>query len=59
MTSRCPDCAQALDHCHGDLVVHASGRPECTDPACVELDVPRHRNVVGCDALGCTCTDAT
>ncbi|GAA3047474.1 hypothetical protein [Actinokineospora globicatena] len=35
----CPDCATALDHCHGTLIpTHST----CTTPSCVDLDPARH-----------------
>lgn len=61
-TSRasCPRCRERVIHCHGTLIVHASdstGGLECTEPACVELDLACHDLVVDC--AGCTlCSDS-
>ena len=46
MTTTCPDCARATDHCHGTLVRRADGTLECTDAECVDERGERHDLVV-------------
>ncbi|MGU3431803.1 hypothetical protein ACNHUS_02190 [Actinomycetes bacterium M1A6_2h] len=55
----CHDCAAAVDHCHGTLIVHSTHVVECTDETCVELQAIRHVFVVDCTAVagGCVCAD--
>ncbi|HET6500968.1 MAG TPA: hypothetical protein VFG87_09430 [Amycolatopsis sp.] len=52
----CRSCLSGLDHCHGTLVVHENGDPECTAP-CADIDEARHRLLVTCAELdgGCRC----
>ncbi|WP_188545748.1 hypothetical protein [Rhodococcoides trifolii] len=56
---KCRDCARAVDHCHGTLIVHASNAVECTEGNCAELQSVRHVFVVDCSAVagGCECVD--
>lgn len=55
--SVCPDCVAGLDHCHGTLVDHHDGAPECTEPRCAALDPARHSLRLDCAELpGCDCT---
>lgn len=58
MNATCPDCERWAEHCHGTLVRHVGGPPECTDAACGLPDTDRHDLVVVCAELaGCGCTD--
>ena len=45
------------DICHGTLVVHVVGAPECTEPDCVDLEYVRHSLVLECENItgGCVC----
>lgn len=53
----CKDCTSAVDHCHGTLVIHTAGIPECTEPDCVDLEYVRHILVLECHEItgGCQC----
>lgn len=54
----CTDCLAELDHCHGTLVEHHDGDPECTDSACGDLDRRRHDLISDCEIIlgGCGCS---
>ncbi|WP_085162701.1 hypothetical protein [Mycobacterium lacus] len=58
MNAGCRDCRAGLDHCHGTLIHHPVGRPECTEPECVSPELLRHTFVVDCDAVGCRCAES-
>ncbi|QBI18343.1 hypothetical protein ER308_01315 [Egibacter rhizosphaerae] len=51
--------AQALDLCRGELLVHADGWLECTEPGCVDLHIDAHPWVVWCEAewSHCACRE--
>ena len=53
----CRDCTAAVDHCHGTLVIHSSGSPECTEPECLDYEYVRHYLVLDCSEItgGCQC----
>ncbi|MBF6213884.1 hypothetical protein IU433_28825 [Nocardia puris] len=57
MRAICTFCESAVDHCHGTLVVHPTGRPECTDDTCPDPDHARHAFVIDCTDIagGCAC----
>lgn len=50
--------SSSIDTCHGTLVIHAVGAPECTEPECVDLEYVRHSLVLECEEVtgGCQCT---
>ncbi|MEU6582683.1 hypothetical protein [Nocardia sp. NPDC046763] len=56
----CSPCESALDHCHGTLIVHATGSVECTESDCFETDRSRHLFVADCSDMagGCGCAAA-
>lgn len=60
MNLECADCAAGFDHCHGTLIVHASGPADCTQPGCPDLDAARHGLRIDCRSIagGCRCVDA-
>lgn len=43
--TRCLDCREGLDHCHGTLVVTVD-EVVCSDPDCTDFRVERHALVV-------------
>ncbi len=53
----CRDCDAAIDHCHGTLLIHSAGLPECTESGCVDLEYVRHFLVLECVDItgGCRC----
>jgi hypothetical protein len=55
MAAECRDCLAGLEHCHGTVIHHALGRPECTEADCVTPEVA-HAFGIDCDAIGCACT---
>ncbi len=55
MSAVCRECAADLAHCHGTLIRHAGGRPECTDDSCSAPELTVHTYVVDCDVIGCEC----
>jgi hypothetical protein len=54
VTSRCRECLDGLDHCHGTVILHARFGSECTEPECERPDVA-HAYRLDCDAIGCKC----
>ncbi|RUP07213.1 MAG: hypothetical protein EKK34_01015 [Mycobacterium sp.] len=58
MSTGCRDCRAGLDHCHGTVIIHWSGRPECTEPDCVAPELFTHAFVVDCDVVGCACAES-
>ncbi|WP_081290220.1 hypothetical protein [Mycobacterium asiaticum] len=59
MSTGCRDCRAGLDHCHGTIIRHSFGRPECTEPDCVAPELFTHVFVVDCEVVGCVCAEAT
>jgi hypothetical protein len=51
----CVACARDLDHCHGTLVVHVDGGPDCTEPRCDDPDPVRHAMLVDCVSTALRC----
>lgn len=51
----CRECAPGVAHCHGSLIQHSAGRPECTDPDCTLPELSVHTFVVDCADAGCEC----
>ncbi|WP_085674057.1 hypothetical protein [Mycobacterium szulgai] len=58
MNTPCRDCRAGLDHCHGTIIRHIEGRPECTEADCVAPELFAHTFVIDCNAIGCRCADA-
>lgn len=60
MTQVCTDCAAEFDHCHGTLIIHATGPADCTQPGCADLDGVRHDLLIDCRSIagGCRCVEA-
>jgi hypothetical protein len=54
MTDDCRRCAGDLAHCHGTVIAHAAGRPECTEPDCVTPE-SAHDLRIDCTAVACEC----
>ena len=52
----CADCQDAVDHCHGTLILHVDGEAECTEDGC-QVDFAAHSWMGSCwDVLaGCGC----
>ena len=42
-------------HCHGTLIRHWSGRPDCTEEGCDGAELIVHTFVVDCEGLRCEC----
>ncbi|MHA7648850.1 hypothetical protein ACX9NE_00185 [Mycobacterium sp. ML4] len=59
MSTGCRDCRAGLDHCHGTVIRHSLGRPECTEPDCVAPELFTHAFVVDCDVVGCACGEVS
>jgi len=54
--NECVDCAAALEHCHGTVVLHEDGgTAECTEPGCRDVDPARHALVICCDQFMWEC----
>lgn len=51
----CPDCASRRGHCHGTLVLHATGDVECTDRDCADPVPARHELAAGCGEIAPPC----
>lgn len=54
----CRDCRAGRVHCHGTLIRHHAGRPQCTEPGCEHAELFLHVLTIDCDAIGCDCSDA-
>jgi hypothetical protein len=55
MSNGCPRCRADVAHCHGTLIEHLLGHPECTDDGCADFAPALHALAVGCDELACRC----
>ncbi|BBZ36661.1 hypothetical protein MCNF_52660 [Mycolicibacterium confluentis] len=55
MGARCRACDADEAHCHGTLIVHGAGRPECTEDGCGTPELTMHTFVVDCDVVACEC----
>lgn len=57
MSTPCTHCTTGVDHCHGTLVVHATGPADCTQPDCTDTDEARHDLRIDCGSVmgGCDC----
>ena len=58
MSGECRECRAGLEHCHGTVIIHELYRSECTEDGC-ETPEAIHMFRIDCDAIGCTCTQAT
>jgi hypothetical protein len=58
MSVDCRDCREGLEHCHGTVIRHSAGRPECTEAECDSPELMTHTFVIDCDAVGCGCYTA-
>ncbi|WP_260861203.1 hypothetical protein [Mycobacterium simulans] len=57
MSIGCRDCRAGLDHCHGTIIRHSVGWPECTEAECTSPELVAHSFVIDCDVVGCRCAD--
>lgn len=55
MGTDCRECRTGLAHCHGTIVDHLLGTPECTDAGCTDTHPVLHAYAIGCEAIGCWC----
>ncbi len=55
-TGECRECGSGAAHCHGTLIQHWSGRPECTEADCSSPELTLHTFVVDCDVVACECS---
>ncbi|CAJ1578534.1 hypothetical protein MU0050_000109 [[Mycobacterium] wendilense] len=55
METSCRACAAETAHCHGTLIRHWSGRPECTEDGCESPELTLHAFDIDCVAVSCGC----
>ncbi|WP_020669833.1 hypothetical protein [Amycolatopsis nigrescens] len=57
----CASCVDALDHCHGTLVVHPDGMVECSELECADTEQLRHELIIECHTVdgGCGCVETS
>jgi hypothetical protein len=54
MSDECRDCLAGLEHCHGTVIHHLWGRPECTEEDCTTPE-GLHTFRIDCETVGCRC----
>ena len=54
IATRCRWCNDDLEHCHDELVVHATGERHCMAPDCT-TPAELHHLTARCGDFGCTC----
>lgn len=55
----CRECEEAVDHCHGTVMLHSDGSVECTEVHCSDLSEFRHIYVLTCTVVinECRCRE--